>query len=100
MVAEKTKKTQLRSTPALKKNTDLEKFAAGAARYSVKEEKVYPWDEPHVREDVMKSLPLRLSEPLYLKLKYIAEHTPYSMNSFILERIAEDIEEEIAKLTD
>ena len=99
-MAEKKKRTQLRATPAIKKNTDLEKFAAGAAGYSVKKEEVYPWDEPHVREDVMKSLPFRLSEPVYLKLKYIAEHTPYSMNSFILERIAEDIEEEIAKLID
>jgi predicted HicB family RNase H-like nuclease len=59
---------------------------------------VHPWEEPHIREDVLKSLPLRLSEPLYLKLKYIATHTPYSINSFILERITEEIEEEIARL--
>lgn len=98
MVAE-TKKTQLRSTPAIKKDADLEKFAAGAGRYSAKKEEAYPWDEPHIREDVMKSLPLRLSEPLYMKLKYIAAHTPYSMNSFIVERITEEIEEEVAKLT-
>ena len=93
------KKTPLRSTPAIKKDADLDKFAAGAGRYGAKKEEVYPWDEPHVREDVMKSLPLRLSEPLYLKLKYIASRTPYSMNSFILERITEEIEEEIARLT-
>lgn len=92
------KKTPLRSTPAIKKDTDLDKFAAGAGRSIAKKEEVYPWDEPHIREDVMKSLPLRLSEPLYLKLKYIAAHTPYSMNSFILERIIEDIDEEIARI--
>jgi hypothetical protein len=62
---------------------------------------VYPWKEPHIREDLLKSLPLRLSEPLYLKLKYIATHTPeYSMNSCILERITEEIEEEVARLID
>jgi hypothetical protein len=97
MVADK-KKTPLRSTPAIKKDADLDKFAAGAGRSSSKKEEVYSWEEPHIREDVLKSLPLRLSEPLYLKLKYIATHTPYSMNSFILERITEEIEEEIARL--
>ena len=94
-----TRKTPLRSTPAIKKDTDLDTFAAGAGRYRVKKEGIYPWEEPHIREDVMKSLPLRLTEPLYLKLKYIAAHTPYSMNSFILERITEEIEEEIARMT-
>lgn len=92
------KKTPLRSTPAIKKDADLEKFAAGAGRPCSKKKEVYPWEEPHVREDVMKSLPLRLSEPLYLKLKYIATHTPYSMNSFILERLNVEIEDEIARL--
>ncbi len=97
-MAEK-KKTPLRSTPAIKRDTDLDKFAAGAGKPSSKSKEVYPWEEPHIREDVKKNLPLRLSEPLYLKLKYIAENTPYSMNSFILERLTEEIEEEIARLT-
>jgi hypothetical protein len=35
-----------------------------------------------------------------LKLKYIAAHTPYSMNSFILERLTEQIEQEVARLID
>ncbi len=61
---------------------------------------VYPREEPHVREDVKKTLPLRIDEPLYLKLKFIAEHTPYSMNSFILDRVIDEIEEEIARLTE
>ena len=94
------KKTPLRSTPAKKKDTDLDKFAAGAGKYSATEEEVYPWKEPHIREDVKKNLPLRIPEPLYMKLKYIADHTPYSMNSFILERLTEEIEEEIARLID
>ncbi len=97
MVVDK-KKTSLRSTPAINKNAELDRFAAGAGKYSAKKEEVYPWEEPHVREDVLKSLPLRLSEPLYLKLKYIATHTPYSMNSFILERMTEEIEEEVTRL--
>jgi len=75
-------------------------FAAGAGKDNSKKEVVYPWEEPHIRNDVIKNLPLRFSEPLYLKLKYIADHTPYSMNSFILERLTKEIEQEIIRLTD
>jgi len=99
MVAGK-KKTPLRSTPARIKETDLDQFAAGAGKYGSTREEVYPWEEPHIREDVKKTLPLRIPEPLYMKLKYIADHTPYSMNSFILERLTEEIEKEIARLID
>jgi hypothetical protein len=98
MVADK-KKTPLRSTPARKKATDLDAFAAGAGKSTAATENVYPWQEPHIREDVKKNLPIRLPEPLYMKLKYIADNTPYSMNAFILERLTVEIEEEIAKLT-
>jgi hypothetical protein len=102
MVAEK-KKTPLRSTPTRKRDRALDaldQFAAAAGKTTTTNEETYPWEAPYVREDVMKNLPLRLSEPLYLKLKYIASRTPYSMNSFILERLTEEIEDEIAKLTD
>ena len=94
------KKTPLRSTPSRKKAADLDKFAAGAGRPGSKKEEIYPWEEPHIREDVKKNLPIRLPEPLYMKLKYIAEHTPYSMNSFILERLTAEIEEEVTRLTE
>lgn len=96
-MAEK-KKTPLRSTPSIKKATDLDTFAAGASSRVLNQEKTYPWEELHIREDVKKNIPLRLPEPLYMKLKFIAEHTPYSMNSFILERLTEIIEEEVAGL--
>ena len=99
MVADK-KKTPLRSTPSRKKEIDLDAFATGAGTSKSDIETVYPWQESYVREDVKKNLPIRLPEPLYLKLKYIAEHTPYSMNSFILERLTEEIEEEILRLTE
>jgi len=41
-----------------------------------------------------------MPEPLYLKLRHIANYTPYNMTSFILERIAPEIEKEITVLTD
>lgn len=100
MVAAINKKTSLRSIPKMTKDRDLDKFAAGAGKRSTKAEEVYPWEDPRVREDVKKTLPLRIDEPLYLKLKFIAERTPYSMNSFILDRLIDEIEEEITRLTE
>ena len=94
------KKTPLRSTPKMSKDRDLDKFAAGAGKKGTKEDEVYPWEDPRVREDVKKTLPLRIDEPLYLKLKFIAARTPYSMNSFILDRVIDEIEEEIIRLTE
>ncbi len=96
-MAEK-KRTPLRSTPTRKEDLDLDAFAAGANKSKPASEIVYPWEEPYIREDVKKNLPLRLPEPLYMKLKYIAYNTSYSMNSFILERLTSEIEEEISKL--
>lgn len=98
-MAEK-KKTPLRSTPRRKQAEDLERFAAAAGKNNRQAVGAYPWEEEGVREDVVKNLPLRLSEPLYLKLKFIAAHTPYSMNSFILERLTEEVEREIERLTE
>lgn len=94
------KKSPLRSTPTRRKDAELDKFAAGAGRKVSKKSETFPWEEAHIREDVVKNLPLRISEPLYLKLKYIAANTPYSMNSFILERITGEIDREIARLVE
>jgi len=98
MVADK-KKTPLRSTPPRRREIDLDTFAAAAGKPVSAVETVYPWDEAHIREDVKKNLPIRLPEPLYMKLKFIADNTSYSMNSFILERLTAEIEDEIAKIT-
>lgn len=96
-MAEK-KKSALRSTPSIKKSRSLDQFAAAAGARNIEHEELYPWEDPRIREDVKKNIPLRLPEPLYMKLKYIADHTPYSMNSFILEKLTGEIEEEITAL--
>lgn len=96
-MAEK-KKPALRSTPSIKKTPNLDQFAAAAGTRKNDTDELYPWENPRIREDVKKNLPLRLPEPLYMKLKYIADHTPYSMNSFILEKLSEEIEAEITSL--
>lgn len=77
---------------------DLEAFAAGATRSPQLEEIIYPWQKPYVREDVVKQLLLKMPEPLYLKLKYISSYSPYTMTSFILEKLAPEVERELARM--
>lgn len=99
-----TKKTgsPLRSAPGIKdRDAALDAFAAGALPGEQEEpaRQLYAWQEPYVREDVMKQVLLKMPEPLYLKLKHITSYTPYNMTSFILEKIAPEIDKEIARLT-
>lgn len=90
----------LRKAPVQRsKEEALEVFAAAAGQPPEKAREEYPWEGIGVREDVMKSFPLRMTEPVYLKLKFIAENSRYSMNSFVLEKIGAAIEEEIARIT-
>ena len=97
--------SRLRSTPGIKdRDRALDAFAAGAlaAQDEIQddvEEQILPWQEPYVREDVMKQVLLKMPEPLYLKLKYLTSYTPYNMTSFILEKIGPEIEKEIMRLT-
>ena len=59
----------------------------------------YPWEAPGVRADVAKVYNLRLPEPYLLKLKYIAEHSPASMQQFCLKLLLPAIDAKIAELT-
>ncbi|RJQ27551.1 hypothetical protein C4565_05005 [Candidatus Parcubacteria bacterium] len=100
----KKKSSPLRGVPATKdKDAALDAFAAGAVQPTIAPpapiQTVYPWEEPYVREDVMKQVLLKMPEPLYLKLKHITNYTPYNMTSFIIEKITPEIEKEIARMT-
>ncbi|KAB2891123.1 MAG: hypothetical protein F9K32_05765 [Desulfobulbaceae bacterium] len=97
----KKKSNPLRGVPGTTdKDAALEAFAAGAGQPAAPaNETVYPWEDPYVREDVMKQVLLKMPEPLYLKLKHITNYSPYNMTSFILEKIAPEIEKEIARMT-
>jgi len=57
----------------------------------------YPWEAG--RPDVIKTYMLRLPEPYHLKLRYIGEHTPYSMQRFLQDIIYAAIDQQIAALT-
>lgn len=60
----------------------------------------YPWEAPHVRDDVTKGYPLRLPEKLYLKLKFVSEETGQSMNQLCNDAVAHVVEKKLAALVE
>lgn len=59
----------------------------------------YPWERSDVREDVKQTYPLRLPEPLHLKLKFVSEETGRSMNALCNEAVEALVEEQLEKIT-
>ena len=57
-----------------------------------------PWERPSVREDVKKTYVLRLPEAYLMKLKYIAENTPDSMQTFCLGQLLPAIDKKVNEL--
>ena len=51
-----------------------------------------PWEDDRVRDDVVKGYALRLPEPLYLKLKWVAEQTGRSMNAVCRDAVETEVE--------
>jgi hypothetical protein len=96
--------SELKSRLPTKSKPDLDAFIAGAevkvaAKSTQKRKEVYPWEQPGIREDVTKVYNLRLSEPYLLKLKFIAENTPDSMQKFCLDVLEDAIDTKIKELT-
>ena len=98
--------SELKSRPPgkTKQDLDLDAFLSGAEKNAEtkptkKQPSVYPWEEVGVRDDVTKVYNLRLPEAYLLKLKYIAEHTPDSMQKFCLNVLQGAIDEKIDQLT-
>lgn len=60
----------------------------------------YPWEAPHVRDDVIKSVNLRLPEPYILKLKYLSEQTNISQQRLIREILCPAVDQRITELND
>lgn len=97
--------SNLKSRLPGKNTVDLNAFIAGAedrtaSNVSAEEPLTYPWEEVGVRADVTKVYNLRLSEPYLLKLKYIAEHSPESMQKFCLNVVEAAIDKRIQELTE
>ena len=51
-----------------------------------------PWQDDRVRADVVKGYALRLPEPLYLKLKWVAEQTGRSMNAVCRDAVETEVQ--------
>ena len=56
-----------------------------------------PWEAEWVRDDVTKGYALRLPEPLYLKLKWVASQTGRSMNAVCLDAVEAEVEAFLAR---
>ncbi|MBL8252372.1 MAG: hypothetical protein JNJ76_02065 [Candidatus Competibacter sp.] len=94
--------------PQMSGNDSLESFIGGASRPNrnapepatvpEREERAYSWNAANVRADVAKVYNLRLPEPYLLKLKYIAERSPDSMQQFCLSVLLPAIDAKIAEL--
>lgn len=58
----------------------------------------YPWAQPHVRADVRKTFNVRLSEPEYLQLKWLAERSPESMHDIVHAAVGAEIDRRLAAI--
>lgn len=99
--------SELKSRPPGKTKPDLDDFLSGAdektepkkTATTTKRKAKYSWEASGVRDDVTKVYNLRLSEPYLLKLKYIAEQTPDSMQKFCINVLEKEIDKKIKELT-
>ncbi|MFC1836805.1 hypothetical protein ACFL2Q_19125 [Thermodesulfobacteriota bacterium] len=101
------KKTPLSHRPGSKEKKELNDFIkeGGAPETEtepgaeiVQPSRDYPWEDPSLRADVQKIFNLRIPEPYLVKLRYIADHTPLSMQSFCREILLAAIDEKIEEL--
>jgi hypothetical protein len=96
---------KLTRKPKGKAKPSVDDFIAGAEQRNLVSSHItsydihsYPWEDAKVRDDVLKLYNLRLPEPYLLKLKYIAENTPASMQKFCLDVLLPAIDEKIKEL--
>ncbi|GAB5550144.1 MAG: hypothetical protein SangKO_099040 [Sandaracinaceae bacterium] len=64
-------------------------------RTETNENPTRPWEADYVREDVVKGYALRLPEPLYLKMKWVAAERGQSMNELIQKAVADVVEDHL-----
>lgn len=82
-----------------------EDFLSEADKKSLSEAKIveeeeneisFPWQEPGVSERVLKSFNLRLPEPDFMKLKFVASRSPdKSMHSFCARVVMEAVKRQL-----
>jgi len=77
-------------------NVNEEKTIKQQEKNKEAKQKKMPWTEGDVR--IFKGINLRLNEVQWLKLKYITENTPYSMQKFIMRALEPSVEKELKKI--
>jgi hypothetical protein len=60
--------------------------------------KKYPWQDKSLRSDVIKGYNVRLNEPLYVKLKWLADNSPESLHKILLEGIEREAARRLKKM--
>lgn len=75
---------------------DKEQMKAYAAKAGRKAE--YPWEDPGVRDEQKIMVPLYLTEPYKLKLKYLAEQTGIPQQRILRDMLLPLIDERINQL--
>lgn len=58
----------------------------------------YPWQAPHVRADVRKVFNVRLTEPAYLKLQWLASRSPESMHDIVHAAVGAEIDRRLTAI--
>ena len=60
---------------------------------------IYPWEDPTLRDDVVKSFNLRLPEAYLVKLRWLNERISTSMSRFVVSAVTTAIDAKIKELT-
>lgn len=84
--------------PPMQQDTD--DFISGAKTETRASESAdgYPWQAPHVRQDMIVGFNLRLPEPLKLKLAWVSEQTRKSQQLIVREALEQALNAEIDEI--
>jgi len=86
-------KTPLKRKPKKEVTDDSVDFILGAeASQEETKPEMMPWEDESLRDDVVKLYNLRLPEPVYVKLKWLAENSPDSMHTIAMQGVLKEME--------
>ena len=97
-------KSTMSFKPPVSSENDVDSFIKAAeSKPSTKKPaqqpiKTLPWEEPSVRDDVIKSFNARFNEPYLLKLRYIQQQTKIPQQEFVRNNLYPLIDQEIERL--
>lgn len=78
-----------------KKDVDVSRLDEFADKAGKQDKGPYPWNDPSVREDFIKMIPLYLSEPYRLKLRFLSETSKMPQQEILREILLPEIDARI-----